>query len=100
MSTFSLPLAAQTCYVPLDDASGYTPTASQLAELEAAACRLIDSLPSAFRDSFRVYDLGFYLHNETRQGGYPEAFQWAVDTVQTLSKVGSVFCRQGIRPGQ
>jgi hypothetical protein len=46
---FSFTAAAQNRYVRLDNASGYTPTASQLAELEAAACRLIDSLPSAFR---------------------------------------------------
>ncbi|MFZ4474509.1 MAG: DUF3289 family protein [Saprospiraceae bacterium] len=83
----------------LDDASGYTPTAGQLAELEAAACRLIDSLPLAFRDSFRVYDFGFYLHNETQQGGYPEAFQWAVDTVQTLSKYYLLFGKQTDRSG-
>ncbi|MFZ4474506.1 MAG: hypothetical protein ACOYPR_04885 [Saprospiraceae bacterium] len=96
---FSFTAAAQNCYVRLDDASGYTPTASQLAELEAAACRLIDSLPAEFQDSFKVYDFGFYLHNETQQGGYPEAFQWAVDTVQTLSKYYLLFGKQTDRSG-
>jgi len=38
-----------------------------LKDLEAAACRLIDSLPAEFRDSFKVFDFGFYLHNETFQ---------------------------------
>jgi|GEM_PF-5781593 len=97
--TFSYTAAAQNCYVPLDDASGYTPTASQLAELEAAACRLIDSLPAAFQDSFKVYDFGFYLHNETQQGGYPEAFQWAIDTVQGLSPYYLLFGKQTDRSG-
>jgi len=53
--------------VRLNDASGYTPTQTQLNDLEAAACRLIDSLPAEFRDSFKVFDFGFYLHNETFQ---------------------------------
>ena len=53
---FSFTAAAQKGNVRLDEASGYTPTASQL-----AACRLIDNLPPEFQDSFKVYDFGFYL---------------------------------------
>jgi hypothetical protein len=58
---FSHSAATQNCYVPLDDASGYTPTSSQLAELQAAACGLIVNHPVKFQDSFKVYDFGFYL---------------------------------------
>ena len=46
-----------------------------------------------------MYDFGFYLHNETRQGGYPEAFQWAVDTVQTLSRYYLLFGKQTDQSG-
>ena len=86
--------AQSPCYVRLNDASGYTPTNTQLNDLEAAACRLIDSLPVEFRDSFKVFDFGFYLHNETFSGGYPEAFQMAIQQAQASSKYYLLFGKQ------
>jgi len=86
--------AQSPCYVRLNDASGYTPTQTQLNDLEAAACRLIDSLPAEFRDSFKVFDFGFYLHNETFSGGYPEAFQMAIQQAQASSKYYLLFGKQ------
>jgi hypothetical protein len=88
-----------SCYVRLEDASGYTPTAEQLAELEAAACTLIDSFPAEFRDSFRVYDFGFYLHQEVTEGGYPEPFAKKILEVQNLSPYYLLFGKQTDRTG-
>ncbi len=43
--------------------------------LQAAACRLAQAFPEEFRRDFRVYDFGFYLHNENFDGSYPEVFE-------------------------
>ena len=62
-------------FIRLEDASGYTPTSEQLAELEAAASELCAVFDSAgFGGQFKVYDFGFYLHHEATTGGYPEPF--------------------------
>lgn len=90
---------AQSCYIRLSDAAGITPTQAQLAALESAACRLRDSLPVAFQDSFKVYDFGFYLHNETMVGGYPEMFQAAITQVETQSPYYLLFGKQTDRTG-
>lgn len=63
-------IAAQQCYIPLSDASAALPTQRQLDSLESAACRLLDSLPGSYADSFKVVSFGFYLHNETSNGSY------------------------------
>jgi hypothetical protein len=62
--------------------------------LERAACRLRDSLPTAFQNSFKVYDFGFYLHNENMVGGYPEMFQTAITQVETQSQYYLLFGKQ------
>jgi hypothetical protein len=91
---FFAQLKAQSCYVRLFDASGIMPTQYQLDALESAACRLRDSLPAAFQNSFKVYDFGFYLHNETMVGGYPEMFQTAITQVETQSQYYLLFGKQ------
>jgi hypothetical protein len=92
-------LQGQSCYVRLSDASGLEPTQSQLNELKSAACRLRDSLPSSFQNSFKVYDFGFYLHNETMVGGYPEAFQKAINMAQDSSPYYFIFGKQTDKTG-
>src|SRR5690606_4253400 len=62
--------AQSTCFISLGDATGIDITSQELSQLEAAACALIDSLPTEFRDSFKVFDAGFYLHAEFIQGGF------------------------------
>ncbi len=55
------------CYTMLTDLSGMTSNANSL--LEEASCALADSFPGeAFRDSFGVYDFGFYLQTENMGG--------------------------------
>ena len=92
-------LNSQSCYVRLSDASGISPTQYQLDALESAACRLRDSLPLVFQDSFKVYDFGFYLHNETMVGGYPEMFQTAITQVETQSQYYLLFGKQTDKSG-
>ncbi len=87
-------LNSQNCYVQLFDGSGITPSQYQLDILEKAACRLRDSLPVAFQNSFKVYDFGFYLHNQTMVGGYPEMFQLAITQVESQSQYYLLFGKQ------
>lgn len=55
-------------YVRLEDASGYTPTAEQLSSLELAADSLCAAFDSAgFPGQFKVYDFGFYLHQDLQK---------------------------------
>ncbi|MBN8684750.1 MAG: hypothetical protein J0L99_19015 [Chitinophagales bacterium] len=92
-------LNAQNCYIRLSDDSGVAPSQEQLTALENAACRLRDSLPLAFRDSFKVFDFGFYLHNENMIGGYPEVFQQAIAQAGAQSKYYLLFGKQTDKTG-
>ncbi len=94
-------IAAQQCYIPLSDASAVLSTQDQLDSLEHAACRLLDSLPGSYADSFKVVSFGFYLHNETTNGGYPEVFQKVIDEVGAnhASKYYLIFGKQTDKDG-
>ncbi len=75
-------ILAQTYYVRLEDASGVNTDRYQ-DSLEMAAADLMNAFPSdAYRDSFRVYDFGFYLHQETYKEGYPEAMLQKIEEIQ------------------
>jgi len=88
------------CYVRLEDASGYTPTSAQINELEAAAAGLCSVFDSAgFQGQFKVYDFGFYLHQEVTEGGYPEPFAKKILEVQELSPYYLLFGKQTDRSG-
>ena len=91
---FLTQMQAQNCFVRMFDAGGFTPEQAQLTALQNASCELRDSLPIAFRDSFKVFDFGFYLHNENMIGGYPEMFQKAIESVQQQSKYYLLFGKQ------
>ena len=56
---FSFLQANSQCYTQLDDASGYDRSTSFYV-VEDAACQLMDSIPTEFRDSFGIYGFGFY----------------------------------------
>ncbi len=62
------------CYIRLDDISGVDTDTFQNS-LQAAACRLVQAFPEDFRRNFRVYDFGFYLHNEHFDGSYLDVFE-------------------------
>lgn len=59
-------------FVRLADQSGYNISQSDLTELENLSNKIVDSLPSTFRNSFRVYDFSYYLYNEIMEG--PNSF--------------------------
>jgi hypothetical protein len=96
---FNLQVHAQNCFTKLFDASGVVIAQSQLDALQSASCEMIDSLPASFHDSLKVYDFGFYLHNETMVGGYPAIFQTAINDVKQQSKYYLIFGKQTDKNG-
>jgi hypothetical protein len=52
-----------------------------------------------FQNSFKVYDFGFYLHNENMVGGYPEMFQAAITQLETQSPYYLLFGKQTDKTG-
>jgi|GEM_PF-1259040 len=87
------------CYVRLDDASGFNTDAYQ-ADLQAAAaklCAIFDT--TGFAGQFKVYDFGFYLHQENTTGGYPEPFAQKIQEVQALSPYYLLFGKQTDKSG-
>ncbi len=85
--------AQNPCYVRLEDASGINTDAYQT-ELEAAACALRAAFPDSFQNQFKVFDFGFYLHQETYSGGYPEAFAQKIQQVGAMSPYYLLFGKQ------
>jgi hypothetical protein len=93
----TLPTNAQTCYIRLADASGIDTEPYQQG-LESAACSLRAVFPTEFQQSFKVYDVGFYLHN-TVTTGYPQIFEIARNDVSVLSPYYLLFGKQTDRNG-
>ena len=85
-------LHAQSCYERLFDASGLD-TAPYQQALEDSACALRAVFPAEFQGLFKVYDVGFYLHN-TVTSGYPQVFETAKDTVASKSPYYLLFGKQ------
>ncbi len=82
------------CYVRMEDASGLNTDPYQGA-LQAAAAKLCEIFDSTgFAGQFKVYDFGFYLHQENTTGGYPEAFAQKIEEVQSLSPYYLLFGKQ------
>lgn len=80
-------------YIQLEDASGWD-TSTPRSSLEAAAQTLIENLPPAVQDSFRVFDFGFYLLQNNFSGGLPAAFQQKIEEVNSLSPYYLLFGKQ------
>jgi len=89
--------SAQSCYIRLTDASGIN-TDTYQPMLEAAACSLRAVFPSEFQQSFKVYDVGFYLHN-TVTAGYPQVFEMARNDVDAQSPYYLLFGKQTDKMG-
>jgi hypothetical protein len=87
------------CYVRMEDASGFNTDPYQGA-LQAAAAKLCEIFDSTgFAGQFKVYDFGFYLHQENTTGGYPEAFAQKIEEVQSLSPYYLLFGKQTDKNG-
>lgn len=95
---FAQPSDAQ-CYVRLEDASGFNTDAYQDTLQAAAAklCAIFDS--TGFDGQFKVYDFGFYLHQENTTGGYPEPFAQKMTEVQDSSPYYLLFGKQTDKSG-
>jgi hypothetical protein len=89
---------AGVCYVRLFDGAALAPTVEEAAALELAACRLIDSFPQGFRDSFVVFDYGFYLYAEVT-AGLPPNFERAIAEAKAKAPYYLLFGRQSDRTG-
>lgn len=82
-------------YIQLEDASGYNFTdAAKVAEIEAAVNELIQTFPAQFQNDFKVFDFGFYLHQESYSGGFPEAFQTKLNQIASQSLYYLAFGKQ------
>jgi len=66
---------AQDSFVQLFDYAGEQAYQENTEALEIAADSLVAAFPPAFQSKFKVFDFGFYLHQEDYDGpGYPEEF--------------------------
>lgn len=92
-------ILCQNCYKWFYDAAGASPSQGQINSLNSASCILVDSFPLDFRDSFKVFDFGFYVHHETMQGGYPKAFETAINKIEDESKYYLAFGKQTDQSG-
>jgi hypothetical protein len=88
---------AQSCYIRMTDASGVNTDDFQ-PMLEAAACSLRAVFPSEFQQSFKVYDVGFYLQNPITTG-YPQVFEMARIDVAAQSPYYLLFGKQTDKNG-
>ena len=86
--------AQSNCFEVIQDNSGIPASQFRTDMLEIASCRLIDSLPTIYQDSFKVFDMGFYVHNEVMGGGTPEFFTYAKTTAKQRSKYYLLFGKQ------
>lgn len=86
-------LKAQSCYEIISDNTGMDITSYQ-SELEAAACALRDAFPEEFQSQFKVYDFGFYLHNEVMESGYQAVFDKFKTHVASQSNYYLILGRQ------
>jgi hypothetical protein len=88
----------QQCYIREIDISGFNTDKYQNL-LNITACNLVQSFPTEFRDSFKVFDFGFYLHNETMKGNFPPIFNDMVNDVKKKSPYYLVFGKQSDNTG-
>ncbi|TVR87825.1 MAG: hypothetical protein EA411_06510, partial [Saprospirales bacterium] len=73
-------LHSQSAFVQLPDATGYAHNTPQhvLDSLQSASTALQSALPSAYQADFAVYDLGFYSHHTSMDGGIPQVISDAI----------------------
>ena len=91
-------IQAQACFEVLEDNSGINQN-EHYAELEAAACALVESLPVAYQDSFKVFDFGFYRHQEHFEGGFDPVFEQAKTLARRKSPYYLLFGKESNTKG-
>ena len=81
----------QNCYVVVDKLAGFE---QELPILEQEACMLIDSLPEGFREDFKIFHFGLYLHNTKMQGGNDQFYQQMLLKASLLSDYYLIMVHQ------
>ena len=84
-------------YVQLNDGSGFNTTPYQ-DSLELHAQALNMAIPVAMRPLFRVYDFGFYLHQEVTDG-YPDVFEKKRAEIAGITPYYLIFGKQTDKKG-
>ncbi len=89
-------LISQGNFIQLNDASGRPATQIQIDSLNAAADRLVATIDLELPNSgqFKVFDVGFFLHERDYTDGFPKAFQRAIDAAAAQSTYYLLFGRQ------
>ncbi len=77
-----LTIYGQNCYEVIADKSGMD-IAPYQAELEAAACELIQTFPEEFQDSFKVYSFGFYSQHESMDYGFNAVWEKVISDIES-----------------
>ncbi|HAQ38801.1 MAG TPA: hypothetical protein DCX89_00020 [Saprospirales bacterium] len=80
-------------YIQMTDLTGFGYSASEITLLETASTTLVNALPEAYRDSFKVYDFGFYPLNVYIEGRYQEVFDDMKFKIESQSKYYLIFGR-------
>ncbi len=94
-------LIGQGNFIQLNDASGRPATQKQLDTLNFFADQLVATIDYELPTSgqFKVFDVGFYLHEKDYTGGIPEAFQRTIDAAAAQSPYYLVLGRQSDEEG-
>jgi hypothetical protein len=84
LALFLVDFASAQNFIRLTDASGITPTIEEINSIETASQQAIDILPAADRPLFKVYDVGFYIHNVVMIGGILPIWEQIKTDVENL----------------
>lgn len=85
-------------YMNLDDASGFDRSPYQT-QLEAAAAEIIEVLPEEYQSQFKVFDAGFYLHNEVFVDGFAPSLDRAKTIAASQSPYYLLFVKETTKEG-
>jgi hypothetical protein len=90
--------AQNSCYNVIEDFSGLD-NSSHFTELEQAACELRESMPLVFRDSFKVFDFGYYVFTKDTKSGNDPIFKKAIEKAKSQSKYYILFGKESSSDG-
>ena len=89
---------ANACFEEISDNSGFD-TSPYLEELQDSACEVVKILPFEFQRDFKIFDFGFYLHDENFSGGFPDVFEQAKNDAAQRSPYYLLFGKQSDKSG-
>ncbi|MEM9546231.1 MAG: Hint domain-containing protein [Bacteroidota bacterium] len=90
---------AQTCFENLGEASGIDAAVIE-AEMDSAACAFIQTYPVQHQNNIKIYDFGFYAHNEVFEDDIETQWSSITSQVSAMSTyyviVGKITGQNGI----